>query len=384
MGGYLKFSLYIYPTPSMLELLTISVFRVFLPPTPDEDDAANPLLLLPDPSPHTLLLFSFSFALLLLLLLRRSRPKTLRLRATAPPIPPDLLFAPRSRVPPPPIAAAAAAAAAEASPLAVRRLARPWRSPRRRWRSERGRRGRSLSPGLPPPPRLWKQGFKEEAEWKHSNRNHFFSPQARDPMSKVKSLSHGFLRRFHSPTIFLKVVCDGDLLLPINVGEFAVKKLINDPVDDDSKECPDEFQFIKNVMGTYGYEVRMVCITERVMNTYYSRIFMGQLAGGRNISIDARPSDAINVAKNFQAPIYVNKEIVRRDAIEIIRGRWRGDNAKTIYDVSLDSAVEGPDLLAEELDLVRKMNTAIIQERYGEAAIWRDKLNKLRTPRNEP
>ncbi|XP_020113290.1 uncharacterized protein LOC109727559 isoform X4 [Ananas comosus] len=362
MGGYLKFSLYIYPTPSMLELLTISVFRVFLPPTPDEDDAANPLLLLPDPSPHTLLLFSFSFALLLLLLLRRSRPKTLRLRATAPPIPPDLLFAPRSRVPPPPIAAAAAAAAAEASPLAVRRLARPWRSPRRRWRSERGRRGRSLSPGLPPPPRLWKQGFKEEAEWKHSNRNHFFSPQARDPMSKVKSLSHGFLRRFHSPTIFLKVVCDGDLLLPINVGEFAVKKLINDPVDDDSKECPDEFQFIKNVMGTYGYE----------------------LAGGRNISIDARPSDAINVAKNFQAPIYVNKEIVRRDAIEIIRGRWRGDNAKTIYDVSLDSAVEGPDLLAEELDLVRKMNTAIIQERYGEAAIWRDKLNKLRTPRNEP
>ncbi|OAY68401.1 Bifunctional nuclease 2 [Ananas comosus] len=171
------------------------------------------------------------------------------------------------------------------------------------------------------------------------------------------------------------------LLLP---GEFAVKKLINDPVDDDSKECPDEFQFIKNVMGTYGYEVRMVCITERVMNTYYSRIFMGQLAGGRNISIDARPSDAINVAKNFQAPIYVNKEIVRRDAIEIIRGRWRGDNAKTIYDVSLDSAVEGPDLLAEELDLVRKMNTAIIQERYGEAAIWRDKLNKLRTPRNEP
>nr|CAD1830589.1 unnamed protein product [Ananas comosus var. bracteatus] len=232
--------------------------------------------------------------------------------------------------------------------------------------------------------RLWKQGFKEEAEWKHSNRNHFSSPQGRDPMSQVKSLSHGFLRRFHSPTIFLKVVCDGDLLLPINVGEFAVKKLINDPVDDDSKECPDEFQFIKNVMGTYGYEVRMVCITERVMNTYYSRIFMGQLAGGRNISIDARPSDAINVAKNFQAPIYVNKEIVRRDAIEIIRGRWRGDNAKTIYDVSLDSAVEGPDLLAEELDLVRKMNTAIIQERYGEAAIWRDKLNKLRTPRNEP
>nr|CAD1830569.1 unnamed protein product [Ananas comosus var. bracteatus] len=366
----------------MLELLTISVFRVFLPPIPDEDDDANPLLLLSDPSPRTLRLFSFA---LILLLRRRSRPKTLRLRAIAPPIPPDLLFAPRSRVPPPPIAAAAAAAAAaEASPLAVRRLARPWRSPRRRWRSERGRRGRSLSPGLPPPPRLWKQGFKEEAEWKHSNRNHFFSPQARDPMSKVKSLSHGFLRRFHSPTIFLKVACDGDLLLPINVGEFAVKKLVNDPVDGDSKECPDEFQFIKNVMGTYGYEVRMVCITERVMNTYYSRIFMGQLAGGRNISIDARPSDAINVAKNFQAPIYVNKEIVRRDAIEIIRGRWRGDNAKTIYDVSLDSAVEGPDLLAEELDLVRKMNTAIIQERYGEAAIWRDKLNKLRTPRNEP
>ncbi|KAF9601558.1 hypothetical protein IFM89_020386 [Coptis chinensis] len=116
----------------------------------------------------------------------------------------------------------------------------------------------------------------------------------------------------------------------------------------------------------------MVRITERIVNTYYARIFF------------------------CKVPIYMNKQIVLTDAI--VYGTQRGKNAKSVYDVSLDrfntqcfkprvyvlfSAEEGTDLLAEELHLIRSLYTAITEERYQDAVILRDKLTKLQTPRYE-
>ncbi|CAL5441362.1 unnamed protein product [Camellia sinensis] len=49
----------------------------------------------------------------------------------------------------------------------------------------------------------------------------------------------------------------------------------------------------------------------------------------------------------------------------------------------ISSAADGPDLLAEELDLVRNMNLAVKEERYNDAAMWRDKLMKLLESRHE-
>jgi len=37
----------------------------------------------------------------------------------------------------------------------------------------------------------------------------------------------------------------------------------------------------------------------------------------------------------MQAPIYVSKEVVLKDAIKIVYGKWKG-SGKTVYDVSLD------------------------------------------------
>ncbi|XP_038971424.1 bifunctional nuclease 2 isoform X2 [Phoenix dactylifera] len=229
---------------------------------------------------------------------------------------------------------------------------------------------------------LWKQGFAVDEKRNLLGHRHSFSHRAKGENSSGSPFGQGFLRRFQSPTIFLKIACDGDLLLPIIV-EFAIRRLISDSTDDQHEEFPDQFQFVKNIVGTFGYEVKMVRITERVVNTYYARIFLGKHTERANMSIDARPSDAIIVAKRFQAPIYVSKAIVLTDAVKIVHGTSRGSGGKTVYDVSMDSAAEGPDPLVEELDLVRKMNTAVMEERYEDAAVLRDKLAKLRMPRQE-
>lgn len=230
---------------------------------------------------------------------------------------------------------------------------------------------------------LWKQGFIEETKWHSAAQKHPFSSHRRGVDLNVHSIGHGFLRRFQSPTVFLKIACDGDLLLPIIVGEFAIIRLIDAIAGDGHEECPDQFQFVKNIVTTFDYEVKMVRITNRVVNTYYARIYLRKAADNTNISIDARPSDALNVAERFKAPIYVNKEIVVKDAIKVVYGNWRARSTRMVYDVSLDSAPEEPDSLIEELDLVLKMNKAVLEEKFEEAVLWRDKLTKLRMPRQE-
>ncbi|XP_044503601.1 bifunctional nuclease 2-like isoform X4 [Mangifera indica] len=146
-------------------------------------------------------------------------------------------------------------------------------------------------------------------------------------------------------------------------GEFAVEKIIDALLREDNG-------------------VNMVQITKRVVNTYFAKLYLSKPGKSDIISLDVRPSDAINVANRCKAPIYVSKEIVLEDTIRIGYGTGRGRDAKPTYDVYLDSASEGPDLVAEELNLVRNMDIAVKEERYSDAAMWRDKLTELRQSRH--
>lgn len=238
---------------------------------------------------------------------------------------------------------------------------------------------------------LRKQGLSGSSNLWHS------SDQLTTPINEAKEsevdqisfIEHGLLRRFQNPTIFLRIACDGNLLLPIIVGEFAIGKLIDALHEDEKGGRPNPFQLMRDLVGTLGYEVRMIRITERVVNTYYARIYIGKPEEKAMLSVDARPSDAINLARRCKVPIYVNKAIVTTDAIKLvygksqIKGNRRGNSRKSSYDLSLDSAAEGPDLIAEELNLVRNMLIAVVEERYKDAALWRDELNKLRMNSNK-
>ncbi|KAA8547558.1 hypothetical protein F0562_003987 [Nyssa sinensis] len=227
------------------------------------------------------------------------------------------------------------------------------------------------------------QGFQGDMKWWSSTLVLPFPVQAKQSRADVSSMGRAFLRRFHNPTIFLKISCDGDFLLPVIVGEFAVENLIDSIYEDENVDCSNQFQIVKNLVEKLGYEVKMVRITERVINTYFAKIYFCKSGEKDILSVDARPSDAINVAKRCKVPIYVNKQIVFTDAIRIAYGMGRMRDAKSVYDVSLDSAADGPDLFAEELGIMRNMNLAVTEERYSDAAMWRNKLMKIRESRHE-
>ncbi|KAF2306312.1 hypothetical protein GH714_016394 [Hevea brasiliensis] len=259
--------------------------------------------------------------------------------------------------------------------------------------------------------RMWRQGFREDMSWRLPGRSNPFAVLSKETRPDMSFIGHEFLRRFQSPTIFLKVSCDGDFLLPIivgmvistciialllanlilinfylvfNVGEFAIEKLIDNFQEGGGNgDCPDQFQLVRNLVEKLGYEVKMVRITERVVNTYFARVYISKPGENEILSVDVCPFDAINVANKCKAPIHVRKQIVFTDAIRISYGMGRVHDRKTTYDVSLDSPADGPDSLSEELDIVKNMNLAVKEERYGDAAMWRDKLMELRQSRHE-
>lgn len=195
------------------------------------------------------------------------------------------------------------------------------------------------------------------------------------------------LYRSRNPTIFLKIHCEADLLLPIIVGDVAVGMLMKALHGEENSVRPNQYHLMKNLVGTLNFEVRMIRVTERVADTYHARIYLGRPGEEEMQSVDARPSDAVNLAVRCKVPIYVNKDIVTSDAVRPVYAvtRTTADAAnEAAYKgnfSSLDCAENGLDPIAEEITLVKNMLLAVVDERYSDAAHWRDELSSLRAQR---
>lgn len=73
---------------------------------------------------------------------------------------------------------------------------------------------------------------------------------------------------------------------------------------------PLTYDLFKNTIESLGGTVKYVSIVNMVNNAYIAELVIDQ--DGKEIVIDARPSDAINLALRFNAPIYLNEEVVKK------------------------------------------------------------------------
>ncbi|MCI14260.1 bifunctional nuclease 2-like, partial [Trifolium medium] len=97
---------------------------------------------------------------------------------------------------------------------------------------------------------MWRHRFRPELQWKST----MFSFPERSLRKDDNLIRQGFLQRFQNPTIFLKISCDGDYVLPIVVGKIAVEKLIDSEVEQENRDFPDQFQFVKNLIERLDHE----------------------------------------------------------------------------------------------------------------------------------
>lgn len=115
----------------------------------------------------------------------------------------------------------------------------------------------------------------------------------------------------------------------------------------------------KSVLEELGSEVVRVLVTENQEGTFFSRLAF--LRDGEELEVDARPSDSIALALRFSAPIYVERDLWEESSVPFDRPGESEDHAR-------HDAIE---------QIQHKLNEAVEEEKYEEAAKLRDELKRL-------
>ncbi|KAK6938860.1 hypothetical protein RJ641_032368 [Dillenia turbinata] len=114
---------------------------------------------------------------------------------------------------------------------------------------------------------------------------------------------------------------------------------------------------------------------------------MGYAVGNEaeSVSFDLRPSDAINIAVRCKVPIQVNKYLAYSDGMRVIESAKlsaQTPGSDGLLLTELDRPSGQPCVETKEFGLVRNMLIAAVEERYRDAAQWKEKLAQLRNKRN--
>lgn len=113
--------------------------------------------------------------------------------------------------------------------------------------------------------------------------------------------------------VYLRILSSARMLL-VHIGENESNALLKE-INKQRQMRPLTHDVMRNILKEINFRVIKIRITDIVANTYYARIHLARLNGAgqvepdSEVDVDARPSDAINLAVRFGAPMYVNKRI---------------------------------------------------------------------------
>ena len=79
---------------------------------------------------------------------------------------------------------------------------------------------------------------------------------------------------------------------------------------------PMTYELTKTLIETLGGELESIEVSDVRDGTYYATIYI-KTPDGKTAEIDARPSDAINLALRFGVPIYVAEKVMKESKVNI-------------------------------------------------------------------
>jgi hypothetical protein len=112
----------------------------------------------------------------------------------------------------------------------------------------------------------------------------------------------------NSPIVILKEI-DGDGTLPIWIGLLEATAIASE-LEGIKFSRPMTHDLLKNMMDMVHVRVSKIEVCDLKDNTYYARINFE--FNGKEMSIDARPSDAIALSLRLEAPIFVSEDVINR------------------------------------------------------------------------
>lgn len=126
---------------------------------------------------------------------------------------------------------------------------------------------------------------------------------------------------FDPPTNYIVVLRseEGQEVLPIWIGK-SEANAISLSLESVTLPRPLTHDLMKNALEAVGAKVISVVVTDLRENTYYAKIHL--LYHDAEITIDARPSDAIALALRTESPIFVAPEVLQRQRADEDIARW--------------------------------------------------------------
>jgi len=114
------------------------------------------------------------------------------------------------------------------------------------------------------------------------------------------------------PIVVLKSKEEDDVILPIWIGIFEADSILRE-LQKVEPPRPMTYELMKNLILQMGGVVDKVVINDLKDSTYYAEIHIIQ--GNNLLVIDSRPSDAINLALRFSAPIFVEESVIEKSRV---------------------------------------------------------------------
>ncbi len=111
-----------------------------------------------------------------------------------------------------------------------------------------------------------------------------------------------------SPVVILKEI-DGDRTIPIWIGFLEANAIVCE-LDGVKFPRPMTHDLLKNIIALIGAKVSRIVISALKDTTYYALIYINH--NGKEISIDARPSDALALSLRVGAPILASEEVITK------------------------------------------------------------------------
>ncbi|CAL5002635.1 unnamed protein product [Urochloa decumbens] len=186
------------------------------------------------------------------------------------------------------------------------------------------------------------------------------------------------------PAIVLRIEDGSETLLPIIVLEMP-SVLLMAAIRNVHIARPTIYQVVKEMIDKMGYKVKLVRVNKRIQEAYCAELHLTKIEDPTdNVTFDLRPSDAINIAVRCKVPIQVHRSLAYSDGIrpvEPARMAVAAGLSEGLLFTELDRPDGQPCVEAQEFGLVRNMLIAAVEERYKDAASWKDKLMQLRSKR---
>ena len=157
-------------------------------------------------------------------------------------------------------------------------------------------------------------------------------------------------------------------VLPIVIG-ISEAQSITMALNGIDPERPLSHDLFKSIMDNFQASVVKVIVSKYENGTFFADLYLSTNDG--TLILDSRPSDAIALAIRYKAPIYVNQEIMEEAGVD--PSFVKQETGTPINHAELDLKP-----ISEVSILEDRLKDAVNSERYEEAAVIRDQLDKLK------